>query len=66
LAVSDIDYPAYPSSTVHQLPGAARGAFGEMADLVRRVPGFHLDLGPDTGTVPRRIQRFLEDPDLQP
>ncbi len=40
---------ALAPTTVFQLPGAGRPALRFMADLARRVPAFHLELGPPEG-----------------
>lgn len=52
---------AIAPSTMFQLPGAAAASFGIMADLVRRLPAYRLDLGADVTEIPTVILRFLEE-----
>ena len=47
-------------STLFQLPGSGHRTFSLMADFVRRVPAFHLDLGADRRAVAGVIRNFLD------
>jgi predicted O-methyltransferase YrrM len=55
---------ALAPTTVLQLPGAAHARMKAMADLVRRVPVFGLELGADVTAVPDLIARICADPDV--
>ena len=46
---------ALAPTTLLQLPGAAHARMRAMADLVRRVPAFSLELGADMSAVPDLI-----------
>ena len=51
---------ALAPSTMFQLAGNERGAFGAMADLVRRIPPFEIALGTRIDAIPAAIGRFLD------
>jgi len=48
-----------PSSLLN-VPGSGAAAFARLADLVRRVPGYALELGTDLARVAEAIERLLE------
>lgn len=50
---------ALAPSTIFQLPGAPSSELRAMADIVRSVPSFSLELGTDLATVPRAIDELL-------
>lgn len=50
---------ALAPSTVFQLPGNAHGAFRALADMVRRLPTYQIELGHDLSRIPGAIQDFL-------
>jgi hypothetical protein len=50
---------ALAPSTIFQLPGANPRALPLLAELARRVPCFHLELGSDVSAAPRLIAAFL-------
>lgn len=52
---------ALAPSTVFQLHTAGREAFSFMADLVRKVPAFVLELGEDASAIPAAISCLLGD-----
>jgi hypothetical protein len=51
---------ALAPSTIFQLHPPAREALARMADLVRTVPSFALELGADVETIPGELVRLLE------
>lgn len=51
---------ALAPSTIFQLHPPARDALAWMAELVRRVPSFVLELGSDVETIPAELLRILE------
>jgi hypothetical protein len=51
---------ALAPSTIFQLHPPARDALAWMAELVRRVPAFVLELGGDVETIPAALLRILE------
>jgi hypothetical protein len=51
---------ALAPSTIFQLHPPARHALAELADLVRSVPTFVLELGADVETIPGELVRVLE------
>lgn len=52
---------ALAPSTLMQLPGAAKaGTWGVMAELVRRVPCYRLELGGNTGEVAPALRELIE------
>lgn len=51
---------ALAPSTIIQMPHEARAALDTLADLVRRVPSFRLELGTDLDSVPAVLDRLLE------
>ena len=50
---------AMSPSTIRQLPGGGRIAFREMARLVRALPAYMLEVGPDVSEIPSVIRRLL-------
>lgn len=50
---------ALAPTTILQLPGAGQDTLDAIARLVRRVPGYVLEMGPDTAAVPPAISRLL-------
>ena len=46
-------------STIFQLPGAGQEAFRLLARLVRAVPSFRLEVGPDVSTVASVVEELL-------
>ncbi len=54
-------FRALAPTTLMQLPGGGREAFSLLAQLVRQVPTFTLETGPDLSAVPAAIQRLLEE-----
>jgi hypothetical protein len=46
---------ALAPSSLLQLPGAGQAGMSTMAGLVRRVPAFHLELGPEIAAVPKLV-----------
>ena len=53
---------ALAPSTIFQLHPPAREALAQMAQLVRTVPTFVLELGADVETIPAELLRLLEEP----
>lgn len=51
---------ALAPSTIFQLPGAGHNDFSFLSEVVRRVPGYALELGRDYENIPRVIADFLE------
>jgi hypothetical protein len=52
---------ALAPSTIFQLHPPAREALAHMAELVRRVPTYVLELGADSETIPAELLRLLDD-----
>ena len=52
---------ALAPSTIFQLHPPAREALAQMAELVRTVPTFSLELGADVETIPGELLRLLEE-----
>lgn len=50
---------ALAPSTIFQLPGAGKEEFQFLSEIVRRVPGYALELGSDFDDIPRVIAEFL-------
>ena len=50
---------ALAPGSLFQLPGAGRESFQAMADLIKQVPCYTLDLGTDLSQIPVVIERFL-------
>jgi hypothetical protein len=50
---------ALAPGSLFQLPGAGRNSFRAMADLLRNVPCYSLELGTDVSKIPVVIERFL-------
>ena len=50
---------ALAPGSIFQLPGAGRDSFRAMADLVRQVPCYTLEVGTDLQEIPRVIEDFL-------
>ena len=50
---------ALAPTTIFQLPGAGQDTFDAIARLVRRVPGYVLEMGPDIAAIPPVISRLL-------
>ncbi len=53
-------FRALAPSTLLQLYPARPEAMAAMASLVRKVPTFALEIGPDIGEIPTAIERLLE------
>ena len=51
---------ALAPSTLLQLHPPDPGAFASIARLLRTVPAFALELGPDIPAIPAAIDRFLD------
>jgi hypothetical protein len=51
---------ALAPSTIFQLPGSGQNNFSFISEIVRRVPGYALELGRDYDNIPRVIADFLE------
>ena len=51
---------ALAPSTIFQLPGSGQNNFSFISEIVRRVPGYALELGRDFDNIPRVIAEFLE------
>ena len=51
---------ALAPSTVFQLPGTNQSALSRMSQLVRRLPCYRLEMGPDITTVPPILVELLE------
>ena len=47
-------------STIIQMPHEARAALDTLAELVRRVPSFRLELGSELESVPPLLDTLLE------
>lgn len=52
---------ALAPTTLLQLPGSGADAFAGLADLVRRLPAWSLELGDDREEIPRLIARAIEE-----
>ena len=52
---------ALAPSTIFQLHPPAPQALAQMAELIRTVPTFILELGPEAGTIPGTLARLLEE-----
>ena len=52
---------ALAPGSLFQLPGAGRNSFQAMAELLRQVPCFTLELGTDLPQIPVVIERFLRN-----
>lgn len=52
---------AMASSAVEQFPATARLALPALADVVRRVPCFRFEVGPDVSAIPTVIERQLSE-----
>jgi hypothetical protein len=50
---------AMAPSTIKQLPGIGRGAWKQMAQLVKLVPSYLIEVGPDVSTIPTVIEQLL-------
>jgi len=50
---------AMAPGSLFQLPGGDRKSFRAMADLLRQVPSYALELGTDLAQIPNVIERFL-------
>jgi hypothetical protein len=48
-------------STVSQMPGTGRASLRLLAELVRRLPGYVLETGPDLASIPAAVRRLLRD-----
>ena len=60
VAISPIEaLKALAPSTLFQLIGASQKDFRAMAELVRRVPCYRLELGTDLPAIPRAIEQLL-------
>jgi len=51
---------ALAPSTLFQLREAEAETFRALSTIIRRVPCFHLDMGPQRAEIPRRIRALLE------
>ena len=60
-ATSAAGLHALAPSTIFQLSGAGVQALRHMAELVRRVPSYHIALGTDAEQIPRVIQSILSE-----
>ncbi len=62
-AVSRVPYAsgllALAPTTVFQLPGRKRESFSRLAEAVRQVPCYRLDLGADRSRIPGVITELL-------
>lgn len=54
-------FRALAPTTLMQLPGGGREAFSLLAQFVRQVPTFTLEMGRDLAAVPAAIDRLLEE-----
>jgi hypothetical protein len=52
---------ALAPTTLLQLPGGGASAFAEVADLVRRLPAWSLELGDDRAEIPQLVARAIEE-----
>jgi len=52
---------ALAPTTVLQLPGSGAAAFAHLADLVRRLPAWSLDLGDDRAAIPGLVAHAIEE-----
>jgi hypothetical protein len=52
---------ALAPTTVLQLPGSGGKAFTELAELVRRLPAWSLDLGDDREAIPALVAQAIEE-----
>jgi len=52
---------ALAPTTLFQLPGSGAEAFAHVADVVRRLPAWSLELGDDRAEIPRLVARAIED-----
>jgi hypothetical protein len=53
---------ALAPTTLFQLPGSGAEAFAHVADVVRRLPAWSLELGDDRAEIPRLVARAIETP----
>lgn len=51
---------ALAPTTMYQLPGAAQRSFRSMAQLVRQLPCYHIELGSEISAVPETIIQLLK------
>jgi hypothetical protein len=54
-------FKALAPSTLFQLPGNAHATFRALAQVVRDIPSYEIQLGRDIGAIPGVISRFLDD-----
>jgi hypothetical protein len=52
---------ALAPTTLLQLPGSGAEAFAALADLVRRLPAWSLELGDDRAEIPRLVALAIEE-----
>jgi hypothetical protein len=52
---------ALAPTTLLQLPGGGAGAFASLAELVRRLPAWSLELGHDRAEIPRLVAQAIEE-----
>lgn len=52
---------ALAPTTLLQLPGSGAETFAALADLVRRLPAWSLDLGDDRNAIPSLVARAIEE-----
>jgi hypothetical protein len=52
---------ALAPSTLFQIPGARGSSLGVIAEILRRVPVFGLDVGPDFEAIPDALSRAMEE-----
>ena len=52
-------YAALAPSTLFQLPGSSPDDARRIADLVRRLPAFAAEIGPDIAEVPRALEELM-------
>ncbi len=53
---------ALAPSTLFQLPGSRQSSLGTIAAILRRVPVFGLDVGPDLEAIPGALLPAIEGP----
>lgn len=52
---------ALAPTTLFQLPGSGEVAFAHLADVVRRLPAWSLELGEDRAEIPNLVARAIEE-----